>query len=90
MHRNKSVAVIIPAYNEEQTISQVIKAIPDFVDKTVVINDGSTDRTELKATEAGAEVITHNANCGVGTAFHSGVEWPEAPSTLLLNCPAAS
>lgn len=74
MYRNKSIAVIIPAYNEERTIAEVINAIPDFVDKTVVVDDCSTDKTALKSTEAGAEVISHHANLGVGAAFHSGVE----------------
>ena len=75
MYRDKSIVVIIPAYNEAKTIVEVIKAIPDFVDKVVVVNDCSTDETGLKATEAGAEVITHHTNLGVGAAFHSGVDY---------------
>ena len=75
MYRNKSIAVVIPAYNEEKTIAEVIDAIPNFVDKIVVVDDCSTDKTALKATEAGAEVITHHVNQGVGAAFHSGVEY---------------
>ena len=75
MYRNKSIAVIIPAYNEEKTIAGVIKSIPDFVDKIAVVDDCSSDRTALKATEAGAEVITHHVNQGVGAAFHSGMEY---------------
>ena len=75
MFRNKSIAVIIPAYNEEKTIAEVINNIPDFIDKTVVVDDCSTDKTGLKASEAGAKVITHHVNQGVGAAFHSGVEY---------------
>ena len=75
MYRNKSIALIIPAYNEERTIAEVISAIPDFVDKIVVVNDYSTDRTAQKAAEAGAKVITHYVNQGVGAAFHSGIEY---------------
>ena len=75
MYRNKSIAVIIPAFNEERTIAGVIKAIPDFIDAIVVVDDCSTDKTSLKAKDAGAEVITHHVNRGVGAAFHSGVEY---------------
>jgi len=75
MYRNKSIAVIIPAYNEEKTVAEVVNAIPDFVDKIMVVDDCSTDKTALKATEAGAEVITHHINQGVGAAFHSGMEY---------------
>ena len=75
MYRNNSIVVIIPAYNEAKTIVEVIKSIPDFVDEVVVVNDCSTDETALKATKAGAKVIDHHANLGVGAAFHSGVDY---------------
>jgi len=43
---NKTIAVVVPAYNEEKQIGHVIESIPDFVDRIVVINDASTDGTE--------------------------------------------
>ena len=45
MIKNKTVAVIIPAYNEEKQIGFVIETIPDFVDRIIVVNDCSTDNT---------------------------------------------
>jgi glycosyltransferase involved in cell wall biosynthesis len=48
MLRNKTVAVIIPAYNEESQIEMVLSSIPDFVDRIIVVNDGSKDRTSEK------------------------------------------
>src|SRR4051812_33359609 len=45
MLNNKTVAVIIPAYNEAKQIGVVIDTIPDFVDRIVIINDYSTDKT---------------------------------------------
>ncbi len=42
---NKSIAVVVPAYNEEQQIRIVIETMPDFVDKIIVVNDCSTDKT---------------------------------------------
>jgi len=46
MLENKTVAVVVPAYNEEKQIEKVLKTMPDFVDRIVVVNDHSTDKTE--------------------------------------------
>jgi glycosyltransferase involved in cell wall biosynthesis len=43
---NKTIAVVVPAFNEETQIGEVIRLMPDFVDRIVVVNDGSSDRTE--------------------------------------------
>ena len=45
MLNSKTIAVVVPAYNEEKQISQVIETMPDFVDRIVVVNDCSTDNT---------------------------------------------
>ncbi|HXH17675.1 MAG TPA: glycosyltransferase, partial [Chitinophagales bacterium] len=45
MLKNKSVAVVVPAYNEEKQIVKVLESIPSFVDRIIVVNDCSTDRT---------------------------------------------
>lgn len=45
MINDKTVAVIVPCFNEESQISQVIESMPDFVDRIIVIDDRSTDRT---------------------------------------------
>ena len=45
MLHNKTVAVVIPAYNEERQIGTVIESIPNFVDRIIVVNDNSIDRT---------------------------------------------
>jgi glycosyltransferase involved in cell wall biosynthesis len=45
MLNNKTVAVVVPAYNEEKQILQVISTMPDFVDRIIVVNDCSTDKT---------------------------------------------
>ncbi len=46
MINNKLIAVVVPAYNEELQIEMVIKTMPDFVDRVIVVNDGSKDNTE--------------------------------------------
>lgn len=46
MLQNKTIAVVVPCYNEETQIGMVIETIPDFVDRIIVINDSSTDSTK--------------------------------------------
>ena len=63
--------VCMPAYNEEKLIFDLIKKIRPFVDMVVVCDDGSTDKTEQKARDAGAHVIRHKKNLGKGGAMKS-------------------
>lgn len=67
-----SIAVIIPALNEEQAIRGVVSRIPDFVNKIIVADNGSTDRTAARARAAGAEVVSV-PTAGYGRACLAGV-----------------
>ncbi|TFH27085.1 MAG: glycosyltransferase family 2 protein [Bacteroidia bacterium] len=69
-----SIAVVIPALNEEKQLGEVIDAIPDFADYIIVVDDGSTDRTVEVAEEKGAKVISHRINRGLGAALSTGVK----------------
>ena len=75
------VCVIIPAYNEENAIADVIRGIKKTLNKAkishevVVINDGSSDRTSKKAAAAGAKVINHILNTGSGGATSTGLRY---------------
>ncbi len=75
---NIHLIVIIPAYNEEKTIGDVIRSIPRNCARKVevlVVNDGSQDRTEEVALAAGADrVFTHNTNKGLGITFKDGID----------------
>jgi len=66
--------VIIPAYNEEGSIAQVIGDIREHAPEVdiVVVNDGSKDRTEEIARDAGANVITMPFNVGIGGGMQTG------------------
>lgn len=63
---------IIPAYNEEKTIAQVVKSTKKYIKDVLVIDDASTDNTAEEAHKAGAEVVTHILNQGVGGAQRTG------------------
>lgn len=65
------IAIIIPAFNEEQTIASVVLAAKPW-GVPIVINDGSSDDTASKAKEAGAEVRSHDVNSGYDTALNTG------------------
>jgi len=70
------LVVIIPAYNEEQTIAQVITSIPrKCVEKVevLVIDDGSRDGTKEVSLQAGAKVFSHRTNKGLGLTFRDGI-----------------
>lgn len=67
------VFVVIPAKNEEETITQVIKRIPQSC-QALVVDDGSTDKTAEKAYQAGALVVQHPRSRGVGAAFKTGLD----------------
>jgi len=77
MYLDKTISVVIPAYNEEKLIARTIDSIPDFVDTIIVVDDSSRDDTAnivRKETEKNNKIhiIEHHANQGVGGAIVSG------------------
>ncbi|MBA2569005.1 MAG: glycosyltransferase family 2 protein [Actinobacteria bacterium] len=74
MLEGKSVAVVVPAYEEEKLIGTTLAGIPVFVDRIYVVDDASKDGTAARAREAGdrIEVIAHEKNQGVGAAILTG------------------
>jgi len=68
------IKVIIPAYNEADSITKVIKDIPSIVDEVIVVSNNSTDNTVKNATKAGATVLTED-NKGYGYACLKGMEY---------------
>jgi len=65
---------IVPAYNEEKTIGSVARDLFGHVDKVVVVDDGSEDKTSEVARSAGAAVLRHKINRGQGAALQTGDE----------------
>jgi glycosyltransferase involved in cell wall biosynthesis len=71
------IAVIVPAYNEEQRVGSVLEVLRqvDAVDEIIVVNDGSSDGTSSAArTYAGVRVIDRERNGGKGAAMQTGLD----------------
>src|SRR6201998_1110919 len=71
MYKGQSLTVIIPCLNEEQGIERVLRAMPEFVDQVIVVDNGSTDRTSLVAAALGGQVIREDVR-GYGRAYKRG------------------
>ncbi|CDF57946.1 glycosyltransferase family 2 protein [Thermobrachium celere] len=78
---------IIPAYNEERTVGEVINVVKEveIIRNIIVVNDGSTDNTANIAREKGATVIENPKNLGKGGAIKNGIENTDADIILLLD-----
>jgi glycosyltransferase involved in cell wall biosynthesis len=68
------IKVIIPAYNEQDSIANVVNDIPKIVDEIIVISNNSTDNTAINAKNAGATVL-HERKKGYGHACLKGLEY---------------
>jgi len=69
-----NIKVIIPAYNEAESIPLVVKDIPSIVDEIIVVSNNSTDNTETNAQKAGATVLVEHQK-GYGHACLKGMEY---------------
>lgn len=67
------VCALIPAYNEEATVADVVRGAAAHVADVLVVDDGSTDGTSAAATAAGATVMRLDRNRGKGTAIRAGL-----------------
>ena len=74
MKKNPIIKVIIPAYNEADSIAKVIAEIPNIVDEVIVVSNNSTDDTEKNASAAGATVLKENRK-GYGYACLKGMDY---------------
>lgn len=68
------IKVIIPAFNEEESIGLVINNIPQVVEETIVVSNNSTDKTAYNAKKAGAKVLHENRK-GYGYACLKGLDY---------------
>ena len=80
MIQNKSVAVVLPAYNAEKTLAKTVAEIPrDVVDYILLVDDCSTDQTIAEAARLGLDVLQHPKNLGYGgnqkTCYAKAYAW---------------
>lgn len=73
-----SLLVVVPCLNEENTIASVVSGVPPSIPgiakiRVLVMDDGSTDATPQRARDAGASVISHSSNQGLGSTFRESV-----------------
>jgi glycosyltransferase involved in cell wall biosynthesis len=71
MYKGDAITLIIPCLNEETGIERVLRAMPDFVDQVIVVDNASTDRTSAVATSLGAQVIREDVR-GYGRSYKRG------------------
>ena len=77
MYKENTVAVVVPAYNEEKLIAKTITSIPELVDRIIVVNDAATDRTAeivdgMAREDSRVLQLKHEVNQGVGGAIVTG------------------
>lgn len=79
-----TIIAAIPCFNEQDFIGDIVTSAKQYVDKVIVIDDGSTDNTSEVAKAAGAEVIRHEVRRGAGFATKSGFEAAKANNADVL------
>jgi len=74
--------VVIPLYNEEQVIGEVVAQVLTAFQQVVCVDDGSTDHSADVAAKAGARVVRHPLNLGQGAALQTGFEYALSDPTM--------
>jgi len=70
-----NIWIIVPAFNAEEAIEEVVRSLKDKYQNVVVVDDGSVDQTFAKAKNHGAVVLRHVLNRGQGAALRTGTEF---------------
>lgn len=80
----KKIFAIVAAYNEEKTISEVLKDLKNYVDIIVVVDDGSSDKTSQKVTGPKVVLLKHVVNLGQGAALQTGFEYAKRSNAEIV------
>jgi glycosyltransferase involved in cell wall biosynthesis len=73
VYRGRRIAVVMPAYDVADRVGAAMRGVPAFVDRLIVVDDGSGDGTGSAATAAGARVLVRPFNGGKGSALRDGL-----------------
>jgi len=68
---------VIPAFNEDKSIVNIVQKTRKYVDRVIVVDDSSTDNTQELARRSGATVLQHSTNRGVGAAMITGLKYAQ-------------
>jgi glycosyltransferase involved in cell wall biosynthesis len=74
MYQNKTIKVVIPAYNEAESIGLVLRDMPAFVDEVIVVNNNSNDGT-FNAAKLGGATVLNESRKGYGSACLKGLQY---------------
>jgi CheY-like chemotaxis protein len=77
------ITALIPAYNEQVSIGSIVLKTKMYVNRVIVVDDGSEDKTSEIAVLAGAEIIKHRVNMGKGKALETGFEAAEGSEIII-------
>ena len=76
MYKGLKLALVVPVWDEEKKIGEVVRRAPrDVVDEVLVVDDGSKDRSAEVARQHGATVLPLGRTVGVGAALREGFKW---------------
>jgi glycosyltransferase involved in cell wall biosynthesis len=70
-----TIVAVVPSYNEEKSIAKVLLLTEKYVDRVILVDDGSTDLTGQIGRRLGFETLTHSSNEGKGSALRTGIEY---------------
>jgi len=70
--KEAKITVILPAFNEEKTIGDIVRQVKKYTDDVIVVDDGSWDNTVENALKEKAKVVSHNRNSGYLAALRTG------------------
>ena len=74
LNNKKDLLILIPAFNEDKTIQEVIKKAKKYGD-VLIVDDGSKDETAKKSKQFGAKIISHKKNLGYNKAIDTGYRY---------------
>lgn len=85
--QQEKVSIIIPAYNEEESIGEIVRELRELYPayEVIVVNDGSTDETAKVASQAGAIVISHHYKIGNGAAIKTGIRQAKSDNLVFMD-----
>jgi len=79
-----NIWAVIPAYNEGKNIRNIVKKTKKYVDKVLVVDDGSKDNTSEIAKKSGAIVLRHVINLGKGAALKTGCDYAAKNAKFII------